>query len=202
MNPRKMAYFVLPFALTVAGTLASPAAQAQSAMPGGPLALSRSASSAEGVLARIHEATAVVQGHGKHQLYIFIDPNCPYCHKVYMALQKRISTKDLKVHWIPVGFLTTTSEGKAAAILSAKDPRAALHHSETHYSRAAGGGAITETLASNQVAKQLETNLDLLKSAGKMVVPTILFRDKHGKAVVIPGAPEGAYFEQMLDAIK
>lgn len=200
MNSRKIRSFLLPLALI--GTLAAPAAWAQSAMPGGPLALSRSAGGAEDVLARISEATAVVQGKGKHQLYVFIDPNCPYCHQLYMTLQKLIPAKGLKVHWIPVGFLTTTSEGKAAAILSAKDPRAALHRSETHYSRAAGGGAIAETLASNQVAKQLETNLDLLKRAGKTVVPTIIFRDKRGQAVVIPGAPEGAGLERMLADVK
>jgi len=67
-------------------------------------------------------------------IYDFYDPNCPYCHEIYTWLQNPIHNKQIQVRFITVGFLTPSSAGKAAAILSAKDPLAALKLNENKFS--------------------------------------------------------------------
>lgn len=51
-------------------------------------------------------------------LYVFFDPNCPWCAKLWRTkLSDGRSFKDLPAVWIPVSFLTSDSIGKAAALL-------------------------------------------------------------------------------------
>jgi len=56
--------------------------------------------SSNGWFHRLADAHWLQEGHGKRLLYIFIDPNCPYCHRLYTELQSRIGPEDLKVRWI------------------------------------------------------------------------------------------------------
>ena len=141
---------------------------------------------AEQMLAGIDQATWVEEGKSPHVVYIFFDPNCPYCHRVYLQTRDWIKHNAMELRWIPVGVLTATSPGKAAAILDAKDPLQAFYYSENHYS---GGGAISENLGTDETDKALKINTDLLQLAGYGAVPTLLFRARDGKAILIQGAP-------------
>ena len=63
---------------------------------------------------------AISEGRGGRQLYVFVDPNCPFCHRLFQRLQPLIGPHHLTVHWIVAGFLRATSAGKAVAILGAR----------------------------------------------------------------------------------
>jgi len=154
----------------------------------------------DGWFHRLSEAHWIQQGHGKRLMYIFIDPNCPYCHRLYSELQPRIGPDDLTVRWIVVGILTTTSAGKAAAILSAKDPGAALERSERGFS-GQGGGGIEETLPDDKTKAALEANQKLLSATGATGVPTIVFRNGQGRATKAVGGPSPGQLQRFLSHV-
>lgn len=80
----------------------------------------------DAVLAASPEATWIAEGQGRRIVYVFFDPNCPSCQLLYKNLRTFIGSHSLQLRWIPVAIVNVTSLGKAAAILQAPDPVAAL----------------------------------------------------------------------------
>ncbi len=166
------------------------------------LAGAKSPSAAERMLAGIDEATWVEEGQGPRVVYVFFDPNCPYCHQVYVDTRDYVKRGEVRLRWVPVGVLTTTSFGKAAAILDAKDPLQAFHQNEDHY-QSGDGGAVDEALeASEKADKALAANARLLRFSGFDAVPSLLFRAKGGEAVLVQGAPPAAKLKRILEAVE
>src|SRR5690606_4457408 len=59
-------------------------------------------------------------------VYVFSDPNCPYCNRFWETARPWVDAGKVQLRHILVGVIREDSPGKAAAILSAKDPSAAL----------------------------------------------------------------------------
>jgi len=159
-------------------------------------------SAAEKTLSNIHLTTSVKEGKSTHVVYIFFDPNCPYCHRLYVNTRDWVKRNAMEFHWIPVGVLTTTSQGKAAAILGAKDPQKAFYQNEDHYMRNDDGGGIDEIIATDNIAKILKANVNVLQLSGSNAVPAMLFRANNGQAVMIQGAPPKKRLKQILQYVK
>ncbi len=136
-----------------------------------------------------HQAHAVDEGHGRHALFVFVDPNCPFCHTLFEQLQPLIGPHDLTVHWVVVGILRATSAGKAAAILGARDPLAALMRSEKGFRRGGGGGAIRPVPVRGSAAAALAANDHVLAMTGPELVPTLVYRNAAGQVIVHQGVP-------------
>lgn len=156
---------------------------------------------ASSLLGDIHQASWIAEGKGPHVIYIFFDPNCPYCHKLFEETRSYVKQGKVTLRWIPVGVLTTTSEGKAAAMLQAKDRLKAFYHNENHYSRS-GGGALEEGLAGPKVEKELKANERLLGRTGFGAVPTLLYRASNGDAELVQGAPPKERLKKILNRVK
>lgn len=60
------------------------------------------------------------------KVYVFTDPNCPYCTKLWSDARPWVEGGRVQLRHVIVGVLTSTSKGKAAAILRAPDPAAVL----------------------------------------------------------------------------
>lgn len=158
---------------------------------------------AETILTDIHQATWITEGKGPHVVYIFFDPNCPACNQLYHSFRPWVEKGTIELHWIPVGILMTTSPGKAAALLEAKDRLKALTENEMKFSSANGfGGIAEEPLPTDATLKQLDTNERLLKHTVNMAVPTMLFRDKQGVATYIQGSPPEGPLGQIVREVK
>lgn len=142
----------------------------------------------DAILAALPKATSVADGHGKRTIYVFFDPNCPACHMLWRNLRTLIAPHDLQVRWVPVAVVNATSPGKAAAILEAPDPQAALRENEERYTAEAYAGGIAEQIPSDETMRRVRTNERLLNKLDIPVVPTMLFRGKDGRAVLIQGA--------------
>ncbi len=145
-------------------------------------------SAADDVLTALPKATWVADGRGRRAVYIFFDPNCPACQLLYRNLRGLIEPHELQVRWVPVAIVNATSLGKAAAILEAPDPAAALRENEERYAAEAYSGGIAEHLPSRQTELKVRANEHLLNKLDIPVVPTMLFADKDGRAVMIQGA--------------
>lgn len=154
-----------------------------------------------GLLHEAQQSTWIAEGHGQKVIYVIFDPNCPYCHLVYTESQPYL--KKYQFRWIPVAILTSTSAGKAAAMLEAHDRRAALAENEDHFVRARGklGGLVPLLHVSDKTQLDLASNQALLLKTGMQVVPTILFLDTRGKVKIIKGAPAKSDFPAMLQEV-
>lgn len=80
----------------------------------------------------------------------FFDPNCPSCQLLYKNLRTFIASHGLQLRWVPVAIVNATSLGKAAAILQAPDPVAALRQNEEHYHGESYSGGIEEDIPSSE----------------------------------------------------
>jgi len=155
---------------------------------------------AASMLADIKQATWIRDGKSAHVIYVFFDPNCPYCHTVYEMLRPQVQRGDVELRWVVVGKLMATSIGKAAAMLEARDPTEALHRNERGFSRETGsfGGIMEEPAPREETLRKLKANLDLLNRTGFDAVPALLFRTRDGKVDIIRGAPPAAFLEKLL----
>ncbi len=143
------------------------------------------------LLKELIRAPHIVEGAAKNPksvLYVFFDPNCPYCHYTWMALQayERVG---LQIHWVPVAVLGPTSMPKAIAIMAAADKTAAFRKMEQSGGLGkpapAGFGADTHP----QIALALRSNAELMDKFGIGGTPGIVWRDKSGKIKAISGMP-------------
>jgi thiol:disulfide interchange protein DsbG len=136
-------------------------------------------------------------------VYVFTDPNCPYCNKLWADARPWVDAGKLQLRHVMVGILTPTSAGKAAALLGAKDPAAALDaHERGHVASNA------KTLASGRptplgddgvkplasvppaLAAQLDANTKLMASYGLRATPALVWKDARGRVQMRQGAPE------------
>lgn len=59
-------------------------------------------------------------GDGKFNIAVFIDPNCPWCHRLFEESITKLN--DIKIHVFLYPILGEDSVEKSLAILSSKDP--------------------------------------------------------------------------------
>jgi len=197
MFRRTLTTLVTAFLLITAGNLTAAAAE-------NPSRAEARQKAAASILMDIKQATWIRDGKSAHIIYVFFDPNCPYCHKVYEMLRPQVQRGDVELRWVVVGKLMTTSTGKAAAILEAKDPTEAFHRNERDFSQATGsfGGIEEEPIPREDTIRRLNANLALLNRTGFDAVPALLFRTKDGKADIIRGAPPAAFLEKLLKELE
>ena len=124
-------------------------------------------------------------------VYVFTDPNCPYCKRFWNDARPWVNANKVQLRHIMVGTLGESSQKKAATMLAAKDPKAALQGNES--------GKKPAQEAKNIEAKQrqqLDDNQQLMALLGASGTPAILYLDQTGMLQMHPGAPQG---EQLIE---
>ncbi|MEW6561385.1 MAG: thioredoxin fold domain-containing protein [Pseudomonadota bacterium] len=139
--------------------------------------------------ARIGQASWVAEGNGPRIVYVFVDPNCPFSHKLYLATRSVVGRDGLQLRWIIVGTLHASSPGKAAAILASPDPLAAFRYNENDwdFSEIPGGGIRPLANPGAAVRHKLQVNAALMHGAGLDSFPVMLYRTANGRAHLING---------------
>lgn len=135
-------------------------------------------------------------------VYVFTDPNCPYCNKFWADARPWVESGKVELRHVIVGILTPTSPGKAAAILAAKDPAAALEAYERGHA-----AANATTLATGRprplddaglkplenipadLRSKLASNQELMASLGLQATPAMVWREPDGTVQMRTGAP-------------
>lgn len=146
-----------------------------------------------------------------HQAYIFLDPNCIYCHLLYKEVFPLIDSGQLQVRWIPVGFLKQTSPGKSAALMqaSAKNADTAeqlLRQDELKFDTQKEEGGIQPLSESNKddqgFFKQVAENTVLFNQYGFEGTPTLIYVDgASGKPAYYPGYLGGKDFQNLVNSM-
>jgi len=128
-------------------------------------------------------------------IYTFTDPNCPYCNKFWNDAQPWVKAGKVQVRHVLVGILMDSSAGKAAALLSAADPQAALaQHEQQH----ASGGVKPLEQISVKVRAQLDANMALMQQLGSSATPTTFYKDDAGNLQMVQGAPSAQMLIKVL----
>lgn len=128
-------------------------------------------------------------------IYTFTDPNCPYCNKFWNDARPWVTAGKVQLRHVIVAILTDTSAGKAAALLSAKDPQVALTQHEQQHT---GGGVKPLDQISASVRAQLDANQKLMQQLGASATPTIFYKDASGNLQKIQGAPSAEMLTKIL----
>ena len=136
---------------------------------------------------------AVGSTRPRHVVYIFTDPNCPYCHDLWLALRPYYH-QGLQVRNVLVDVISDSSPGKAAAILQARSPLAALNKNEGGWGlRSDGGGGIAPLLHPQpNILNALNAHVALMMQFGISGTPGLVFKDNRGELHVIAGLPNNA----------
>ena len=142
---------------------------------------------------KLGKAAYVTEGakQPQHLFYVITDANCPYCNELWRELQLFYG-QGLEVRYVMVGILSDSSPGKAAAILEAKDPSAALDQDEAQYGKLTddlgGGIAPLATLKPNTLAA-LKSDEKLMRDLGVQGTPALIYIDSHGMLQTIQSVP-------------
>jgi len=123
-------------------------------------------------------------------IYVYADPNCVYCNKMWNDIRPYVESGKLHVRWALLDFLKPTSAGRAAAILTARDRGAALAQDETKFDRDHEEGGIPELKpVPPDVDNVLKMHTEQMNDAGGAGTPTILVHKQDGWEILY-GAPK------------
>lgn len=134
---------------------------------------------------------AVGNPKAKKTLWMVMDPNCIFCHLTWEKLLPAIHSGTLLLHVVMVGFLKASSPGKAAAILMAKNPAAALRYDEAHFqeAREEGGIRVPKHIPAN-IAAEVSANTAWMDGNGVEGTPFLLWNGPRGHVHAEDGMPE------------
>ncbi len=150
---------------------------------------------------KLENATWVRDGdpNAPRTIYMFTDANCPYCHKFWQAARPWVKAGKVQIRHVLVGLLKPSSLPKAASILAAKNPSAALARSERTYD---DGGIEPMSNVPAGLVRKIGNNTDLMKSLGLFATPTIFYRNAAGHVAVKQGLPQGKEMTAVMGAPK
>jgi len=136
------------------------------------------------------DAAAIHSGRSGPVLTVFIDPNCIYCHMLYQKLQPLIAQGKLRVRYVVVAVVKQSSLDRAAAILEARDPVAALAEDQKDFDvKTEEGGIKRARTPSAAMVTRIGNNNALLDKLGSQGTPTLLYCSKDGQVEQLDGMP-------------
>lgn len=136
-------------------------------------------------------STWIAEGavHPERVVYVFSDTECPYCHRLWQQVQPLLAGGKVQVRYVMVAVIRPESLGRAAAVLSARDPAGALRRHETNY----GHSPITVMQhVPEAMAAKIDANNRLMDAFGVSGTPAIVWRDADGNLHLLDGMPSEA----------
>ncbi len=137
----------------------------------------------------LEKSAYVIEGTRKNPksvLYVFVDPNCPFCNYTWKALQP-YEKAGLQVRWVLVGMLGPTSLPKAIEVLAAPDPGAAFRKMEENFGKP--WSASRPTAPTSGTAENIQKNGTLMARFGVGGTPGLVWKDAKGTVNVKGGMP-------------
>ena len=138
------------------------------------------------VLAELEKQQTYISTHAnkpgiptKGVMYVFAEPFCGWCSKIYSQLQPHIEA-GLEVRWLPVSFLSAQSPDVVEFFLSSKDPIASM---SVHELLRKNRKPLNTKPATEKTKELLEQNSDFMRKFGIKGTPGIVYQ-LDGKARV------------------
>lgn len=131
-----------------------------------------------------------------HTAYVFFDTTCPHCAHLWQALQPLAN--QVRVVWMPVGYLQPKSLTQGVTILSAPEPKVAMAENEQRL-LARQGGIVPANPLNEELVQKVKANTALFMQISGESVPLVLFRNaKTGEYGSQAGAMDTAQFAALL----
>lgn len=125
----------------------------------------------------------------KSTVYVFMDPNCVFCHFAWLALRPYVKA-GVQVRWIPVNVVKPSSALRAAAILTAQSPFKALEYNEGHFALSSEDGGISPAIKVDPaIMSSLTANRSLMDAFGVNGTPAFVWKSADGKVQAKAGMP-------------
>lgn len=133
----------------------------------------------------------ILVGHGGPLVTVLLDTDSSDCHQLYLALAQEAAHGRVRVRFLLVGGPTASSTLRAAAILAADDPAAALAANEKNFDTARNqGGFPIATASASAYVHIVEGNDELFAQAGGTRTPATYYCSRATrKALVMFGMP-------------
>lgn len=128
-------------------------------------------------------------------VYTFTDANCPFCNELWNSARPWVEAGKVQLRHLMVGVIRVDSPAKAAAILEADDPQAALTHNELNHDK--GGIEPLENISA-QTTAALNGNLELMRELGFSGTPGVVAKKDDGALIFQSGVPRGPALEQLF----
>lgn len=145
---------------------------------------------------RLASATWLTDGKADapRTVYVFVDPNCPYCRRFYTAARPWVKAGRVRFRVLPVGVLAPTSTAKAAAILAASHPTRAYRQQE----RDPKHGVKPMHPVPAGLKAEITANDALMDRLGIRGTPGIVYRDADGDVHIHQGVPDAHALRAIL----
>ncbi|NII09520.1 thiol:disulfide interchange protein DsbG [Oleiagrimonas sp. C23AA] len=129
---------------------------------------------------QLGKATWIAEGatHPKHVVYVFTDTECPFCHRLWAAVQPILSRGDTQVRYILVAVISPKSEPRAASILDAANPLAAMKSHEAGFRHSPVKPSIS---ISSATQAHIQANTRLMSHLGFQGTPATVYKDDKGR---------------------
>ena len=136
--------------------------------------------------AELAKASWIAEGatRPKRIVYVFTDTECPYCHKLWAATQPLLAGGDVQVRHVMVAVIAPQSRGRAAAILDAADPQAALQQHERSFGHSTVAPQPSVPAAT---ASRIDANNALMEKLGIHGTPATVYEDADGQVRMLQG---------------
>ncbi len=147
---------------------------------------------------QLENADWIAEGdeNAERVVYVFMDPNCPFCSAFWRAARPYVG-ENAQLRHIMVDILGQDSLGKSARILSADSPIEALTAHELNHEN---GGIEPLTQIPADIRARIQANTQLMSAIGAHATPAIYFRDADGNVRQLMGMqPPAVIAEQIFD---
>jgi thiol:disulfide interchange protein DsbG len=128
-------------------------------------------------------------------VYVFTDANCPFCNELWTSARPWVEAGKVQLRHVMVGIIRPDSAAKAAAILEADDPEAALTYNEVNHGE---GGIAPLASISAESRSRLDGNVALMRQLGFGGTPALVARNGDGSLTFQSGVPRGAVLEKLF----
>lgn len=135
-------------------------------------------------------------GMTRPTLYVFFDPNCPYCATLWFLPIYGKPFYDLPSVWIPVAYLNQSSLNKSAACMRG-GKKEDLHNNFSNYDRQQRQGRIAGVEPTQAERSTLDSTKKLWTGLGGGT-PMLAYRTLQGTAQVFIGLHSEKYMTDLI----
>jgi hypothetical protein len=156
---------------------------------------------------------ATQSGMATPSLYVFFDPNCPYCTDLWKKvlpvkpstgskpaeIQKAEFFSSVPAVWIPVAYMNDTSLGKSASLLRQNTQTAIDNNFQTAKYKEKQGGAVAVVPTEAEKNALSQAKALWLELGG--ATPLMVYRNKAGGMQLVMGVPTDDQLVELLDQL-
>lgn len=146
-------------------------------------------------------------------LYVFFDPNCPYCTDLWRTVlpvkpnagakpaevQKAEFFNSVPAVWIPVAYINDTSLGKSAALMRANSHSAMDNNFQTAKYKERQGGAVAVVPTEKEKVALAQAKALWLELGG--ATPLMVYRNKAASTQLFMGVPSDSQLTELLEQV-